>query len=130
MGNKDLKVPVAVAITSTWRCEGRTDGEERAGVVHEGVRRRGRLAARSFRRGPAVKFLPARGGRNGEPPAVPAGTKGRALDHIGFDVADEDGMFKKFADDGVMVNWDLKQAGLKIGFVTDPFGPISRSRRD
>ncbi len=68
-----------------------------------------------------VDFLPARGGAA----PTPSGTKGRALDHIGFDVADEEAAFKRFADDGVMVNMaarDMTQIGLKIGFVTDPNG--------
>lgn len=72
-----------------------------------------------------VDFLKA-GGRGGAAAAPPAGTKSRALDHIGFDVADEEGMFKKFEADGVMVNMAARdmtqQIGLKIGFVTDPNG--------
>ena len=58
--------------------------------------------------------------------AAAAGTKGRALDHIGFDVADIDGMFTKFKADGIDVGrgaTDMtKQIGLKIGFITDPNG--------
>jgi catechol 2,3-dioxygenase-like lactoylglutathione lyase family enzyme len=77
-----------------------------------------------------VDFLKAGGGGRGPapatPPAPPAGTKGRALDHIGFDVANIDDAFKRFTDDGVMINMaarDMtKQIGLKIGFVTDPNG--------
>jgi catechol 2,3-dioxygenase-like lactoylglutathione lyase family enzyme len=72
-----------------------------------------------------VDFLKA-GGRGGAAAAPPAGTKGRALDHIGFDVTDEDAAFKRFTDDGVMVNMAARdmtqQIGLKIGFVTDPNG--------
>ena len=67
-----------------------------------------------------VDFLKGRGA------APAASTKGRALDHVGFDVADEDAMFKKFADDGVMVSMaarDMRQqVGFKLGFITDPNG--------
>jgi catechol 2,3-dioxygenase-like lactoylglutathione lyase family enzyme len=77
-----------------------------------------------------VDFLKAGGGGRGPapatPPAPPTGTKGRALDHIGFDVANIDDTFKRFTDDGVTINMaarDMtKQIGLKIGFVTDPNG--------
>jgi catechol 2,3-dioxygenase-like lactoylglutathione lyase family enzyme len=72
-----------------------------------------------------VDFLKA-GGRGGAAAEPPAPTKGRALDHIGFDVADIDGMFKHFTDDGVMVNMPArdmtKQVGLHFGFITDPNG--------
>lgn len=127
MGNKDLKVPVQFHHIHMAVKDAQTAKDAQAWYMKEfgaGAGSRRNLPSAMFTVG-EVDFLPARGGRNGEPPAVPAGTKGRALDHIGFDVADEDGMFKKFADDGVMVNMaarDLKQAGLKIGFVTDPFG--------
>ncbi|HEX4138036.1 MAG TPA: VOC family protein [Bryobacteraceae bacterium] len=55
-----------------------------------------------------------------------AGTKGRSLDHIGFDVKDLDATLKRLADDGVTINMPLrdmtKQIGLKIAFITDPNG--------
>jgi catechol 2,3-dioxygenase-like lactoylglutathione lyase family enzyme len=77
-----------------------------------------------------VDFLKAGGGGRGPapatPPAPPAGTQGRALDHIGFDVADIDTAFKRFADDGVTINSPArdmtKQVGLHFGFITDPNG--------
>ncbi|MCU1337375.1 MAG: Glyoxalase/bleomycin resistance protein/dioxygenase [Bryobacterales bacterium] len=60
------------------------------------------------------------------PPAPPAATKGRYLDHIGFEVKDLDAFAKKLEADGVkfdMAPRDMtKQFGLKIAFITDPFG--------
>ncbi len=68
--------------------------------------------------GGEVDFLKAR------MPAEP--TKGRTLDHIGFEVKDLDATMKRLAADGVTVNMPYrdmtKQLGLKIAFVTDPNG--------
>jgi catechol 2,3-dioxygenase-like lactoylglutathione lyase family enzyme len=69
-----------------------------------------------------------RGGKNkdGSTPTPPVGTKGRYLDHIGFEVKDLDAFAKKLEADGVkfdMAPRDMtKQFGLKIAFITDPFG--------
>lgn len=69
-----------------------------------------------------------RGGKNkgGEPPPPPAATAGRFLDHIGFEVKDLDAFAKKLEADGVKLDMaprDMtKQFGLKIAFLTDPFG--------
>jgi catechol 2,3-dioxygenase-like lactoylglutathione lyase family enzyme len=69
-----------------------------------------------------------RGGKNkgGEPPPPPAATKGRFLDHIGFEVKDLDAFAKKLEAEGIkfdMAPRDMtKQFGLKIAFITDPFG--------
>jgi len=56
----------------------------------------------------------------------PAGTKGRVLDHIGFEVTDLDATLKRLAADGVTINMPLRdmtrQIGLKIAFITDPWG--------
>ncbi len=128
MGNKDLKTPVQFHHIHMAVASADAAKEAQAWYMKEfgataGTRRN--LPSAIFTVG-EVDFLPARGGRDGAPPAAPAGTKGRALDHIGFDVADEDAAFKKFADDGVMVNMAARdmtqQIGLKIGFVTDPYG--------
>jgi len=82
-------------------------------------------AAEGTRRGPAamipggeVDFLKAQ---------VPSeGTKGRSLDHIGFEVKDLAATLKKLEADGVTINMPLrdmtKQLGLKIAFITDPNG--------
>jgi catechol 2,3-dioxygenase-like lactoylglutathione lyase family enzyme len=55
-----------------------------------------------------------------------AGTKGRSLDHIGFEVKDLDATLKRLTADGVTINMPLrdmtKQIGLKIAFITDPNG--------
>jgi catechol 2,3-dioxygenase-like lactoylglutathione lyase family enzyme len=82
-------------------------------------------AAEGTRRGPAamipggeVDFLKA------QMPSEP--TKGRALDHIGFEVKDLAATLKKLEADGVTINMPLrdmtKQIGLKIAFITDPNG--------
>ena len=56
----------------------------------------------------------------------PEPSKGHALDHIGFDVKDLDAFMKKMAADGVTINMQprdmTKQIGLKIAFITDPWG--------
>jgi catechol 2,3-dioxygenase-like lactoylglutathione lyase family enzyme len=59
--------------------------------------------------------------------AMPAaGTKGRSLDHIGFEVKDLAATMKRLEADGVTINMaprDMtKQIELKIAFVTDPNG--------
>lgn len=82
-------------------------------------------AAAGTRRGPAamipggeVDFLKA------QMPQEP--TKGRSLDHIGFEVKDLAATLKRLEADGVTINMPLrdmtKQIGLKIAFVTDPNG--------
>src|SRR5580765_1990234 len=69
-----------------------------------------------------------RGGKNkdGSTPTPPAATAGRYLDHIGFEVKDLDAFAKKLQADGIkfdMAPRDMtKQFGLKIAFITDPFG--------
>lgn len=82
-------------------------------------------AKEGTRRGPAA-FIP--GGEvdflRAQMPA--AGTKGRSLDHIGFEVKDLQATLKKLSDDGVTINMPLrdmtKQIGLRIAFITDPNG--------
>jgi catechol 2,3-dioxygenase-like lactoylglutathione lyase family enzyme len=59
--------------------------------------------------------------------AMPAaGSKGRSLDHIGFEVKDLAATMKKLEADGVTINMPardmMKQIDLKIAFVTDPNG--------
>jgi catechol 2,3-dioxygenase-like lactoylglutathione lyase family enzyme len=59
--------------------------------------------------------------------AMPAaGTKGRSLDHIGFEVKDLAATMKRLEADGVTINMPMrdmtKQIELKIAFVTDPNG--------
>lgn len=54
-----------------------------------------------------------------------APTKGRSVDHIGFEVRELDAFCKKLAADGVqfeMAYRDVPAIGLKIAFLTDPEG--------
>ncbi len=60
-------------------------------------------------------------------PAAPkVTTKGRSLDHIGFEVKNLEELLKKLAADGVTINMPFrdmsKNIGLKIAFITDPNG--------
>ena len=83
MGNKDLKVPVQFHHIHMAVKDAQTAKDAQAWYMKEfgaGAGSRRNLPSAMFTVG-EVDFLPARGGRNGEPPAVPAGTKGRALDH-------------------------------------------------
>jgi catechol 2,3-dioxygenase-like lactoylglutathione lyase family enzyme len=72
-----------------------------------------------------VDFLSS-AGRGGAPAAPKAASKGRSLDHIGFEVKDLDALLKKLQADGVTINMPLrdmtKNIGLKIAFITDPNG--------
>ena len=56
---------------------------------------------------------------------APAPTKGRTLDHIGFEIKDLDSFAKKLDADGIkfdMAVRDIPAIGLKIAFITDPVG--------
>ena len=67
--------------------------------------------------GNEVDFLPA------QMPTAP--TKGRAIDHIGFEVKDLKTFCDKLAAAGVMLErpyTDISQIGLKIAFIVDPIG--------
>src|SRR5439155_27117866 len=55
----------------------------------------------------------------------PAPTKGRAIDHIGFEVKNLEAFVKKLQADGVTVEIpyrELPNIGLKIAFILDPIG--------
>jgi lactoylglutathione lyase len=68
--------------------------------------------------GGELDFLPARGD-------APVGTKGRAIDHIGFDVRDLNGLVAKLKAQGVTMDAeprDVPQLGIKVAFLTDPTG--------
>jgi catechol 2,3-dioxygenase-like lactoylglutathione lyase family enzyme len=57
--------------------------------------------------------------------AAQAATKGRSLDHIGFEVKDLEAFCKKLAADGVTLEIpyrDVPGIGLKIAFLIDPAG--------
>src|SRR5499427_4561065 len=67
--------------------------------------------------GNEVDFLPAR--------MPPAATKGREIDHIGFEVKNLEAFCKKLQADGVTFDApyrDLPNIGLKIAFILDPVG--------
>jgi catechol 2,3-dioxygenase-like lactoylglutathione lyase family enzyme len=57
--------------------------------------------------------------------AAQAATKGRSLDHIGFEVTNLDAFYKKLVADGVTFEGpirDVPAIGLKIAFLVDPAG--------
>jgi catechol 2,3-dioxygenase-like lactoylglutathione lyase family enzyme len=60
------------------------------------------------------------------PPAPLAGSKGRVLDHIGFEVKDLKAFTERLAADGIKLDVPYTDAtskmGLKIAFITDPNG--------
>jgi catechol 2,3-dioxygenase-like lactoylglutathione lyase family enzyme len=100
----------------------------------EGQRRKGVNGAKIP--GGFVDFLGTggRGGRgqaNGDgtgaaPAPALAGSKGRVLDHIGFEVKDLKAFTERLASDGQKLDVPLTDAsarmGLKIAFITDPNG--------
>jgi len=54
-----------------------------------------------------------------------APTKGRVLDHIGFDVTDLQAFIKKLEANGVKLDRPYtknEQTGVGLAFITDPFG--------
>lgn len=56
---------------------------------------------------------------------TPAPTKGRTLDHIGFEIKDLDAFCKKLEADGMKFDVPLRDVpnrGLKIAFIIDPVG--------
>jgi catechol 2,3-dioxygenase-like lactoylglutathione lyase family enzyme len=81
-----------------------------------GVGSRRNLPAAMFN-GNEVDFLPAQ--------MPTAATKGRAIDHIGFEVKNLKAFCDKLAATGVMFErpyTEISQIGLKIAFVVDPIG--------
>jgi catechol 2,3-dioxygenase-like lactoylglutathione lyase family enzyme len=75
--------------------------------------------------GGEVDFLSA-AGRGGAPATPKVTTKGRSLDHIGFEIKNLEEFLKKLQADGVTIDMPFrdmsKQLGLKIAFITDPNG--------
>lgn len=82
-----------------------------------GSRRNGVVPSANFSQG-EVDFLKS------QQPTAP--TKGRAIDHIGFDVKDLEATMKRLTAEGVQVEMPVRdmrqQIGLKIAFVMDPVG--------
>ena len=67
--------------------------------------------------GNEVDFLPAQ--------MPPAPTKGRAIDHIGFEIKNLEPFVKKLQANGVTVEIpyrDMPNLGLKVAFIVDPIG--------
>jgi catechol 2,3-dioxygenase-like lactoylglutathione lyase family enzyme len=53
------------------------------------------------------------------------GTRGRALDHIGFEITNLDEFAKKLATQGIMTTVrNIPAINTKVGFVTDPWGTL------
>ena len=62
-------------------------------------------------------------GTSRNPPTL--GTKGRSIDHIGFEVKNLEAFCKKLEADGVKLDVAYRKvpaAGIAIAFLTDPFG--------
>ena len=56
---------------------------------------------------------------------APTPTKGRTLDHIGFEIKDLDAFCKKLSAEGMAFDMpyrDIPAIGLKIAFIIDPIG--------
>lgn len=103
-----LSVPdTAASLAWYLKTFGGTEASRRPGMKGAGVP------------GGIVDFLAAKG-------APPAPTKGRFLDHIGFEVKDLDSFAKTLTDAGMKMDMNptdmTKQFGLKIAFITDPNG--------
>ena len=99
----------------------------------EGQRRKGLKGAKIP--GGFVDFLGTGGGGRGKkaadvpppsPPAPLAGSKGRVLDHIGFEVKDLKAFLDTLTANGQKLDVNYTDAtskmGLKIAFITDPWG--------
>ena len=67
--------------------------------------------------GLGLNFTPSRG------PVI--GTRGRALDHIGFEITNLDEFAKQLATQGIMTTVrNIPAINTKVGFVTDPWGTL------
>lgn len=83
-----------------------------------GVGSRRNLPAAIFN-GNQVDFLPASG------PNPPVATKGRTIDHIGFEVKNLEIFVKKLQAQGLTIEIpyrDMPNLGLKVAFIVDPVG--------
>jgi catechol 2,3-dioxygenase-like lactoylglutathione lyase family enzyme len=81
-----------------------------------GSRRNGAVPSANFTSG-EVDFL------RSQAPTAP--TRGRAIDHIGFEVQNLEAFCKKLEAEGIKFDVpfrDVPQIGLKIAFITDPVG--------
>jgi len=67
--------------------------------------------------GLGLNFTPSRG------PVI--GTRGRALDHIGFEITNLDEFARKLAAQGIVTTIrNIPAINTKVGFVTDPWGTL------
>ena len=93
-----------------------------AGLVHEGLRGRAASANRRLSSAPicpvvTLNFSPS--------PDAGGGTRGRAIDHIGFEVKNLEAFAKKLDAQGIMLDRPVPPVpalGISIAFVTDPWG--------
>lgn len=74
----------------------------------------------------AVARIPGMDMRLVETSEPASGTRGRALDHIGFEVANLEAFASKLQDGGVTINMPFRTMSLgfltAITFITDPWG--------
>ncbi|MEO8257799.1 MAG: VOC family protein [Acidobacteriota bacterium] len=69
--------------------------------------------------------LPGIGLNFTQAPGPVVGTRGRALDHIGFEITNLDDFAKKLAAQGIMTTVrNIPAINTKVGFVTDPWGTL------
>jgi len=84
------------------------------------------FGARPGRRGAFLAaFLPGGEVDTRKTPAAQAPTKGRSLDHIGFEVKDLEAFCRKLEAEGVKFDSpyrNIQPIGLKLAFLTDPEG--------
>jgi catechol 2,3-dioxygenase-like lactoylglutathione lyase family enzyme len=69
--------------------------------------------------------LPGLGLNFSAAPSAPAGTAGRTLDHIGFEIDGLEAFTKRLEAQGVTIDVayrEIPAVGLAIAFVTDPWG--------
>ncbi len=81
-------------------------------------------AKASVRNNNPVADVPGTQLRFNKAPQALATTKGRVLDHIGFDVVDLQGFIKKLEANGVKLDRPYTQQGpgAALAFITDPWG--------
>jgi predicted enzyme related to lactoylglutathione lyase len=78
---------------------------------------------------PTPDFVPANvpgSGMNFSPSPMPtAGTQGRAIDHIGFEIKNLEAFTKQLEAQGIKLTVPMREVpalGLHIAFITDPWG--------
>ena len=82
-------------------------------------------AKASLRNNAPVADIPGAQLRFNKADAAQVPTKGRILDHIGFDVTDLQGFIKKLEANGIKLDRPYtknEQTGVALAFITDPWG--------